>query len=101
MLNRHLDQTISNHFKTYKEALVLLGARQVGKTTILKKIFPGALYLSVDNESIRKILERYDVSAYRQLLTTNTPTIVIDEIHELENPCRAAKIFYDQIPDFN
>ena len=97
---RHLDQAISTHFNTYKEALVLLGARQVGKTTILKKIFPHALYLSVDNESTRGILERYDVSAYRQLLTTDTLTIIIDEIHELDNPGRAAKIFYDQLSNF-
>ena len=99
-MHRHLDQAISTHFKTYKESLVLLGARQVGKTTILKKIFPHALYLSVDNESIREILERYDVSAYRQLLTANAQTIIIDEIHELDNPGRAAKIFYDQLPNF-
>lgn len=99
MMYRHLDQVIATHFKTYKEALVLLGARQVGKTTILKKIFPHALYLSIDNESTRSILERYDISAYRQLLTTDTLTIIIDEIHELKNPGRAAKIFYDHLPN--
>lgn len=98
MLKRHLDQAISTHFDHYKQTLVLLGARQVGKTTLLQKIFPKAQYLTVDNESIRTILERYDASAYHQLLNTKNNMIIIDEIQELTNPGRAAKIFYDQFP---
>lgn len=97
---RHLDSTLENHFKQYKEVLVLLGARQVGKTTILKKIFPGAQYLSVDSEPIREVFDRYDPIAYRQILKLDVDYVVIDEIHKLSDPGRAAKIFYDQIHEY-
>jgi len=77
-----------------------LGARQVGKTTILKRIFPNALYLTVDNEPVKIALERYDPAVYRQLLNTNNGFVVVDEIHKLDDPGRAAKIFFDQLPEY-
>lgn len=100
MIIRHLDQTLIRHFEKYKEVLVLLGARQVGKTTIVKRIFPEASYLIVDNEPVKTALERYDPTAYRQLLNVNGGFLVIDEIQKLSDPGRAAKIFFDQLPQF-
>lgn len=97
---RLLDPKLENHFRRYKEILVLLGARQVGKTTILKKIFPQAQYLSVDMDPVRDILNKYDISAYKQILNPNSEYVVIDEIHKLNDPGRAAKIIYDHIPEY-
>ena len=99
MYFRHLDNKLIDHFQNRKEVLILLGARQVGKTTILKKLLPDAVYLTTDTESIRQNLDKYDPAVYRQLFPEDTKTIVIDEIHRLEDPGRAAKIFYDQIPE--
>lgn len=98
-MRRHLDAILENHFKQYQEIAILLGARQVGKTTLLKRLFPKAYYLLTDNESIKQSLERYDISVYRQILPTNVSEVVIDEIHLLSDPGRAAKILYDQIPN--
>ena len=98
---RHIDKAIIEHFNQNKEILILLGARQVGKTTLLKRLFPGAHYLLVDNESVKNNLERYDVSIYKQILPTQTTKLIIDEIHLLSDPGRAAKIIYDQIPNIN
>ncbi|KKS33053.1 MAG: hypothetical protein UU93_C0003G0061 [Candidatus Amesbacteria bacterium GW2011_GWA2_42_12] len=100
MYIRHLDKVLSEHFRKYKEVLVLLGARQVGKTTIIKRIFPEAHYLIVDNEPIKKALERYDPAVYKQLLNTSAGLVVIDEIQKLNDPGRAAKIFFDQLPEY-
>lgn len=100
MQDRHLDQLLSDHFSTRQQAIILLGPRQVGKTTILHKLFPKAKSLSPDNESVRSILERYDVSAYQPLLSTNQNQVIVDEIQKLSDPGRCAKIFYDQFPDF-
>jgi predicted AAA+ superfamily ATPase len=97
-LNRHLDHSLVTHLNSLKEAVILLGARQVGKTTILQRLFPAAHYLSVDNEQTRMVLDRYDISAYRQLVPAKTGILIIDEIHLLKDPGRAAKIFYDQMP---
>lgn len=100
MIIRHLDQALNDHFAKYKEVLVLLGARQVGKTTILKRIFPNAHYLIVDNEPVKNALEHYDPTVYKQLLGAGSNTIVVDEIHKLSDPGRAAKIFFDQLPEY-
>jgi hypothetical protein len=96
---RHLETAIKAHFKKYKEVLVLLGARQVGKTTLLKKCLKDAYFLSVDNEPVRQNLERYDIAVYKQLLPVGIKEVVIDEIHLLSNPGRAAKIIHDQMPE--
>jgi predicted AAA+ superfamily ATPase len=97
-MQRHLDYKIKQHFKQYKQVLILLGSRQVGKTTIVKKIFPQADYLLVDNEPIKKILESYDIESYKTLINKEEGEIIIDEIHLLSDPGRAAKIIYDQMP---
>lgn len=98
MKPRHLDQQISTHFDAYKEVLILLGARQVGKTTILNKIFPKALYLNAENSSIKDTLEKFDPAIYQQLFNQNEEYVVIDEVHKLSDPGRAIKIIYDQLP---
>ena len=100
-MQRHLDLKINEHFKKYKQILILLGSRQVGKTTIIKKLLPECAYFLVDNEPIRKILETYDIEAYKTLLSKKTGVVVIDEIHLLSDPGRAAKIIYDQLSDIN
>lgn len=96
-MKRHLDSKIRQHFKKYKQVLILLGSRQVGKTTLVKKIFPNGDYFLVDNEPIKKILEAYDIEAYKTLINKNSKEIIIDEIHLLDNPGRAVKVIYDQI----
>jgi uncharacterized protein len=98
-MKRHLDSKISQHFEKYKQVLILLGSRQVGKTTLVKKIFPDADYFLVDNEPIKKILESYDIESYKTIINKNSKEIIIDEIHLLDNPGRAVKIIYDQLED--
>lgn len=100
-MHRHLDTNLNKHFSKYKQILILLGSRQVGKTTIVKKLFPQATYLLVDNEPIRKILESYDLESYKNLISSDSKTLIIDEIHLLSNPGRAAKIIYDQLSDID
>lgn len=101
MANRHLDDTIKNHFLKQKLVLELLGARQVGKTTILKRIFPDAQYFLLDNEPIKKNFETYDQFSYKQVFSNASKTVILDEIHLLSNPGRAAKIIFDQFPEKN
>jgi predicted AAA+ superfamily ATPase len=95
---RHLITSLRSHFDQYKQALVLLGARQTGKTTLLKQIFPQALYLLADNEQTLRVLESYDINTYKPIIGQHKQ-LIIDELHLLSNPGRAVKIIYDQIPD--
>lgn len=100
MFTRFLDTPLEKHFTTYKEVLVLLGARQVGKTTILKRIFPEAQYFSVDNDPIKNALEKYDPAVYLQIIKPDPKIVIFDEIQRLSDPGRAAKIIYDSMPEY-
>ena len=95
---RILNKKIKEHFGQYKQALVLIGARQVGKTTLLQNIYAEALYLTVDNENIRRQLETYNIETYKYLFA-GKKNIILDEVHLLSEPGRALKIIYDQTPD--
>ncbi len=94
---RILEEKLKSHFDHYKQAIILLGARQVGKTTLLRKLFPDALYLLADEQPVVDVLESYSADNYRQFIK-NHKQILIDEIHLIENPGRAVKIIYDKFP---
>lgn len=96
---RLVDTSLTTHFDKFREVLVLLGARQVGKTTILTRLFPHAQYFTADNETTKNNLESYDISFYKQIFSTNK-FLILDEIHLLSDPGRVAKIIYDQMPDY-
>jgi predicted AAA+ superfamily ATPase len=95
---RFLDSALKEHFLHHPQAMIVLGARQVGKTTLVRRIFPDAVYLLVDNEPIRRLLDAYDIESYKVLIPGGTKTVVLDEIHMLKDPGRAVKILYDQMP---
>jgi predicted AAA+ superfamily ATPase len=75
-----------------------MGARQVGKTTLLKRLFPDATYFLIDNDPVRKNFETYDIHSYNQFIGSKNKQVIIDEIQLLSDPGRAAKILFDQIP---
>lgn len=78
--------------------LCFSGAMEVGKTTILQKLFPTMQYLSVNTDLVRDALNRYDPAVYRQIIKPKPAYVLIDEIHRLSDPGRTAKIIYDQMP---
>jgi len=95
---RQIDESIKNHFGKYKQILTLIGPRQVGKTTLLKRVFPDALYLVMDIDPIRKVLESYDTTQYKSLFKDNK-LIILDELQLLTDPGRVAKLVYDNFQD--
>lgn len=97
-IQRHIDNKIASHFDKYRQILLLMGPRQVGKTTILKKMFPLAKYFLLDEEAIKKVFESYDSNVYKQNLS-DSEYIILDEIHILTDPGRVSKIIYDLLPD--
>lgn len=98
-MSRHVDSQISSHFGNSRQIVLLLGARQVGKTTLVKRLFPDAQYLLLDNNPVRKNFETYDINSYKQFIDPHRKVVIIDEIQLLPDPGRAAKIIYDQMPD--
>jgi len=88
-----------------KKVLVLLGARQVGKTTILKNTFPKAVYVNLEEKNYIDVFNSRDVleiKKHMQLIDLYNSNIwILDEVQRLDDPGLVAKIIYDSIDDIN
>lgn len=80
MISRNIEAILRTRLATVVPAVVLLGPRQVGKTTLARKIaadWPGgAVYLDMERPADRRRLD--DADAY--LRAQNGKLVVIDEI---------------------
>lgn len=85
-----------------RKAIVLLGARQTGKSTLVRKIVEEipqkSLWLNADNEPIRQSLELQNVALLRSPVG-NASVVVIDEAQRVRNIGITAKIIIDEMPD--
>ena len=80
MISRNVESTLRTRLATVVPAVVLLGPRQVGKTTLARKVaadWPGgAVYLDMERPADRRRLD--DADAY--LRAQSGKLVVIDEI---------------------
>lgn len=101
MIKRNLENTIK--MRMFKgKVIIVMGPRQVGKTTLLKTI--------VENMSIDHIWLNGDEPDIREILTNTTSTnlkhiigekklVVIDEAQRIENIGLTVKLIVDQFPE--
>jgi uncharacterized protein len=96
MIKRDLYKTLNSKFNKGK-AIVLLGPRQVGKTTLIKKCLAGKdfLFLNGDDPEIRDLLENAGVSKLKAIIGKNT-TVFIDEAQRIKDIGLIAKMITDQ-----
>lgn len=83
-----------------RKVLVILGSRQVGKTTLFHQLFDDnkdVLWWNGDESDVRAALENTS-SARLKTLIGNHRILVIDEAQRIDNIGLAAKIIYDTIP---
>lgn len=100
MINRILEQKIPEALKL-KKVVVLLGARQVGKSTLLKKIFSNQnnIYIINGDEPDAKE-EIANLSSTRlRSMYGNTNTIIIDEAQMIPDIGIALKRIADYLKD--
>ena len=99
MIKRHIEKSIGNRIKDNK-VIILLGPRQVGKTTLLRENFSvnNTLWLNGDDPDTRNQLANR-TSTYLKNLTTKYSRIIIDEAQRIENVGLTLKILHDQLPD--
>lgn len=99
-IQRDIEQLIKTSLNKGK-IIVLYGARQVGKTTLLKHLFsadqPSFLYLACDEQRILDQLTP-DSQALARLIG-QARTIIFDEIHVSQDAGRILKIMADHFPD--
>ncbi|MDY9917491.1 hypothetical protein SAMN05216365_12619 [Porphyromonadaceae bacterium NLAE-zl-C104] len=100
---RDLQQTIqSSCFKG--KIILLLGARQVGKTTLLKEVISQidipSIWLNVDEADILQAFETATTSTQLlQLIGKNNKLVVIDEAQQITDIGKKLKLIYDTNPD--
>ncbi|MCI8556933.1 MAG: ATP-binding protein [Lachnospiraceae bacterium] len=89
-ISRALEDRLRKYEKAYK-AILVTGARQVGKSTLLKKVFPDRKYVSLDDP----FLEQQAREAGDMFLTLNAPPVTIDEVQRAKELFRYIKIKCD------
>ncbi len=99
MIKRALFQKLNEKFNKGK-AIVLLGPRQVGKTTLINTCLEGQdfLFLNGDDPEIRNLLENTGISKLRLIIGKNT-LVFIDEAQRIKDIGLIAKMIIDQFKE--
>lgn len=101
--------------KKHRKPLILAGARQVGKTYILKEFgkssFSNVAYINCDDNELAKdlFLQDYDMQRIilaigvitRQSIIPGKTLIILDEIQELKRGLSALKYFCENAPQYH
>jgi hypothetical protein len=100
MIQRILKEQIKSQMFKGK-AIVLMGSRQTGKTSLLAEIFPSeqdALWLSGDDVDVQGMMENMTAQRMRMLLG-DRKVIVIDEAQRIKDIGLRMKVVTDQMKD--
>ncbi len=102
MIQRALESQLSEVIKGRRKIIVLYGARQVGKTTlvrsVLKNIQLKKLEINADLLRYRETLASQDLTRIKELIGEHE-LIFIDEAQNITNIGINLKILYDSLPD--
>jgi uncharacterized protein len=99
---RYIKRTISKKIQDRlfeNKAIIVLGPRQVGKTTMIKQILKkqaSILYLNGDDADVRDLLTNTTSTKLKNIIGNNK-IIFIDEAQRIENIGITLKIIIDQI----
>lgn len=84
------------------KAIILMGARQVGKTTILRKLFdkdrPDVLWLNGDEKDVQELIANSSSSRLKTFFGNKT-MVVIDEAQRIRDIGLQLKLITDEIPE--
>jgi predicted AAA+ superfamily ATPase len=102
MIPRSIEKQIVERLKNTNKVIVLYGARQVGKTTLikslLKKHFKNILEVNADQKKYQDILSSTDLNQIKRLVT-GYDLLFIDEAQRISNIGLNLKIIHDNIPE--
>ncbi len=93
MKNRTIAQFITARSATpYGRIFVLTGARQTGKTTLARTLFPDYQFLSIEDPVLRNAYVQLTAQQWRQLY----PQAILDEVQKEPRLIESIKSVYDQ-----
>lgn len=101
MIQRTLQKTLEQYLGKGK-AILLIGARQVGKSTLFQMLTQGIaeenlLWLNCDQQNVKEALTNPSLTNLR-LLIADKQVIVIDEAQRVENIGLTLKLMVDNFP---
>ena len=99
MIERTQESAIKSLIGSNK-AIILMGARQVGKSTLLHSLLDGdesVLWLNGDDDDVRDMF-RIISSTRLKAIVGNRKTVVIDEAQRIEDIGLRLKLITDQLP---
>ncbi|WP_341792385.1 ATP-binding protein [Rickettsia endosymbiont of Gonocerus acuteangulatus] len=98
-MKRIYESVIKDHLQENRQMVFIEGARQVGKTTLAKKVIDKNYYLNWDDEKARvRILKGIEAIAdfiNLHIPDQNNPTIIFDELHKFSKWQTFLKGFFD------
>ena len=100
MIERTLADTIRDKLGQGK-AIVLMGPRQVGKTTLLRQLFGGSndvMWLNGDEQDTRSLMDDASATRLRHIFG-NKRIIIIDEAQRIRDVGLRLKLITDQVPE--
>ncbi len=101
MIKRQITENIIKRLNT-KKVVIIYGARQTGKTTLLKYIYNlysnESIFLNCDEPSVREQLTNVNSVNLKQLVG-NKKYVFIDEAQRIKNIGITLKLFVDELPD--
>ena len=99
MIKRIIASKIKNYINTNK-VIIMLGPRQVGKTSLLKEVFKNkdkdTVWINGDSIDERSLLEQESETRYKSLFN-KTKLLIIDEAQRIKNIGLNLKIIHDQL----
>ena len=115
-----MNRRIFNSLKEWKnkadrKPLIIRGARQVGKTWLMKELgrlsYEQTIYVNFDTDTIAKSLFTQDLDvtrivrgleiAYGVKIVPERTLIILDEIQEVPQALSTLKYFYEQLPEYH
>lgn len=105
MIPRLLEDHVVTDLKQEDKTILILGARQVGKTTLVKDIQSKVsddnarvLFLNCDVDEQLRAINTTSLAVLTQLLL-NVDLLIVDEAQRLDNPGLTVKIIHDNFPN--
>ena len=86
------------------KVVVLLGATQVGKTTLLKRLFPDSVLINLEKSNYIEIFNSRDLKKIKEAVAAESglpvKVLILDEIQRLDDPGLVAKLLHDEVPEW-
>ena len=94
-IERSITPYVQKAEKNFK-AVLITGARQAGKSTLLKKLFPSRKYITFDDPFI----EEQAIQNAGMFMTLNPPPVTFDEVQRIPDLFRYIKIECDKRDEY-